>query len=436
MRFSKIAAFAVWSILFVLLGVSDLAAQNSQSANSLWERPTLTGQWQGYRGEFKSSGVDIQSHVIADIMGNVRGGVSQKTSLVENWELGLSLNLDQLIGWSGGSFQFSALQNNGSSPSSYIGDVQTANNIEAMQTIRLYELWIEQNLLENKLSLLAGVYDLNSEFDFMESSTLFLNSSQGLGGALAASGLNGISTFPATALSARVKYLPAPSWYIQAAVSDGVPGIRHVDWQLDEQSGMFGVGEVGFLISAADGSQSQDPLSDRFHIKRHTAADYMLKASVGFWMYNRNFVQRRYGVAAGGSRNETGAYLLVDSQTLSWIDKSLRNLSWHGRFGIADNQLSRFRYYFGTGFTYQNIITGISNDEMGISVSMVKNSAVFKRQLSMQNAQPEIAFEWTYQANVTPWLVVQPDLQYILNPGATNVLPDALVVGLRSVFTL
>ena len=47
----------------------------------------------------------------------------------------------------------------------------------------------------------------------------------------------------------------------------------------------------------------------------------------------------------------------------------------------------------------------------------------------------EDIFEVTYQANIAPWLSVQPDLQYIIHPGGSSRYDDALVIGARTVVT-
>jgi porin len=41
----------------------------------------------------------------------------------------------------------------------------------------------------------------------------------------------------------------------------------------------------------------------------------------------------------------------------------------------------------------------------------------------------ELALEWSYAIQVTPWLKFQPDIQYIINPGGTGRVPNALVLG-------
>ena len=73
-------------------------------------------------------------------------------------------------------------------------------------------------------SLLLGLYDLNSEFDVIETAGLFLNSSFGIGAEYGSSGRNGPSIFPATSFGARLSGQPVQSLFIRGAVLDGVPG--------------------------------------------------------------------------------------------------------------------------------------------------------------------------------------------------------------------
>jgi porin len=41
----------------------------------------------------------------------------------------------------------------------------------------------------------------------------------------------------------------------------------------------------------------------------------------------------------------------------------------------------------------------------------------------------EVVLEWSYAIQLTPWLKVQPDIQYIIWPGGTGRVPNALVLG-------
>jgi len=46
------------------------------------------------------------------------------------------------------------------------------------------------------------------------------------------------------------------------------------------------------------------------------------------------------------------------------------------------------------------------------------------------------SLELTYQAQLTKWLSIQPDLQVIVNSGGNNELNNAIVVGGRVSLTL
>jgi len=43
----------------------------------------------------------------------------------------------------------------------------------------------------------------------------------------------------------------------------------------------------------------------------------------------------------------------------------------------------------------------------------------------------ETSIELTYRAPITGWLTLQPDIQYIINPGLDPALDNALVISLR-----
>jgi porin len=43
----------------------------------------------------------------------------------------------------------------------------------------------------------------------------------------------------------------------------------------------------------------------------------------------------------------------------------------------------------------------------------------------------ETAIEWSYEMPLAGWLTLQPNLQYIVNPGGDSSIDDAVVAGLR-----
>jgi porin len=94
-------------------------------------------------------------------------------------------NLDLVIDARTGSTKFHpyGLYNNGRDfsgprfPRGYI-----ASNIETgVKAVRLFEAWVDQEFADGSVSLRAGLYDLNSEFDSLDASSIFISPAHGIG---------------------------------------------------------------------------------------------------------------------------------------------------------------------------------------------------------------------------------------------------------------
>ncbi len=79
---------------------------------------------------------------------------------------------------------------------------------------------------------------------------------------------------------------------------------------------------------------------------------------------------------------------------------------------------------------YIGLLDSQPNDILGLGVNRVHvndrvNNAAF-------NASAEYNVELNYSYYPTQWLMLRPNIQYVINPGATNNVDDALVLGLSS----
>ena len=73
------------------------------------------------------------------------------------------------------------------------------------------------------------------------------------------------------------------------------------------------------------------------------------------------------------------------------------------------------------GIVYKGLIPGRDEDVLGAGVAWAK--------LNRSGALQETAVELFYKARITPWMSLQPDVQYIASP--SGIHRDALAVGLR-----
>ena len=66
----------------------------------------------------------------------------------------LDVDLEKLVGWSGATFHTNGYQIHGHGLSKfYLDNLMTASGIEALPSTRLYELWLEQKMLNDKVAV-------------------------------------------------------------------------------------------------------------------------------------------------------------------------------------------------------------------------------------------------------------------------------------------
>src|SRR5437763_14453026 len=125
------------------------------------------------------------------------------------WQI--SIDGDRAWGLPDTSVYIDTMANHNAGPTVLTGDAQGVSNMVAPPGVRIEEAWLQRNFLGNRLSVLIGRYDLNSEFYRLNPAGLFLNSSFGIGPEFGESGRAGPSIFPDTSLGTRTEYKAAPN---------------------------------------------------------------------------------------------------------------------------------------------------------------------------------------------------------------------------------
>lgn len=363
--------------------------------------------------------LDLSVTYTADVWTNARGGRRRGARYLNNLDVTLTIDTEKAIGWAGATVFVYGLYNNGESLSEeLIGDVQVASNIDAgVQAARLYEAWVEQRLIEDRLSLKAGLYDLNSEFDTSDSAGLFVNSSHGIGPDFSQSGENGPSIFPVTSLALRIDYELGDNWLARAAVLDGVPGDpgapRRTTIELGGGDGALVVGELNYL-------------------------DDETKLALGAWRYTARFediLATQLAADPVERRGNDGVYALAERKLSNEAADADQGLSGWLRFGLADPRFNPVRSYLGGGLVYTGPLPGRDEDQIGIAVARVRFGERYRRASALAGQSLEAGetnIEITYRMPLTPWLTLQPDVQYVLDPSGVPGRRNALAIGLRT----
>ena len=358
--------------------------------------------------------VTLSAVYTAEVRGDVTGGLARGTRYLDNLDLQVAIDADRLVGWHGARLFFYGLYNNGKPLSAdLVGDIQTVSNIETdVRAARLFEAWIEQDV-GGIGSIKAGLYNLNAEFDTTQSGGLFLISSHGIGPDFSQSGRNGPSIFPVTSLAVRGELKLSEHWLARAAVLDGVPGDpahpKRTAIKLSGRDGALLVGEVNYLRGGT-------------------------KAAIGLWTYTARMPDIRTSRALPGGHGDGGTYVFAERRLTGTRSDDARGLAFWLRYGIADTRYNPIRSYLGGGLVYTGVVPGRDEDQAGLSFAAAafahryrQNEAVAGRMIGAR----EVVIEAAYRAAIAAWFSIQPDVQYVANPGGDRSLRDAVVIGLR-----
>jgi porin len=399
--------------------------------------PAQGDDWSGLVGQLSKAGITPTLTYEGDGAANVAGGERRGTTYADDLHLRLRLDGDRLIGVPGLSAYVDGMWIGGGQPSKLVGDAQGVSSLAEPAALWLYEAWLQYDVPNTGFSILAGRYDINSEFYRLSSADLFLNSSFGIGPEFGLSGFNGPSIYPDTSLGVRVAYKPGPNIVLRGAVLDGAPLNQQNGSPnpFNPHDGVLMVAEAAWLTrpAVADGSSEPQLLIGR----RSSRLSYDDKIAVGAWYYTARF--DGFGPATQGGRpsqhhGEGGAYLLLDRLLFQSVTDPAWRVTGFVQLGLANPVVDRFGAYIGAGVVMSGLIPGRPRDKLGLAVAMARNGSSYidaQQQAGLPVDAAETAIELSYLAPITSRFALQPDIQYVINPNADPRLHNATVGQLR-----
>lgn len=334
------------------------------------------------------------------------GGLSTGTRYLQNLDVSLTADLNP-YGIPGGTLFVYGLSNNKSVLSAdLIGDAQVISNIDNGRVYRVMEAWFQQELpgLGRGARYKLGLINLNNEFDVIETAGLFIGSSHGIGPDFSQTGENGPSIFPSSAPAILADISLAEGVRLSAGIFDAVPNdpdrpARH----------KLSLNEGALLVAEAN----------------YTAPGGM-RLGLGAFTYTAAFEPL---LALPGERvkGNSGLYGVIEAPL------SERLSGWL-RLGLANARINPVNYYTGGGLVLSAPFAGRKDDLLGLAVAIAWSGGDFKRLTRAGGGRPanaETEIELTYRFALSDTLALQPDLQYVINPGGTGALKNALVLGIR-----
>lgn len=370
----------------------------------------LLGDWGGRRRELHDKGLDV-GIVYKGEYHWFRSQGKTHDGYLENLDLRLGWDLEKAFGWTGASVYVSGLgdagADRGAGPSRQLGDAQGISNIETTTDFfRLYEAWYQQKFFDGAFSVLAGVHDLNSEFYVTEASTLFFNASFGIGREISQTGVNGPSIFPVPAPALRLRWEPSKEFYVQTGIFNAQAGNpdrpKDTVVRLNREDGFLWIAEAAYLPGGEDGGG---------------------KFALGSWSYSRKFddLNRLADDGSPAQSPSKGAYVLAQSKLGSKLTGFLR-------YGTADSSTVRYGSNLGLGLVLSEFCDSRAKDRVGLAMTRAEDGADFQRAAVAAGEsfeKSETVYELNYRFEFDNW-ALQPDVQYIVNPGMTSDHTDTV----------
>lgn len=447
------AAAALLTFAAAALGAPAAgSAQTSAPPADIWERDTPTGDWGGLRTRLENAGVTPALQEQSEVWGNLSGGVRQGWAADGLLTASLAIDLDKAARWQGASLFVSGYQIHGVGPTGpLVGALQLVSSIEATRSAKLFDLWFEQLLLDGRLSLRFGQEGANDELMLSKYAALFLNSSFGFPPLLALDLPSGGPNYPLAAPFARVRLQPSGEVTVLGAVYTGDPAPPGTgDPQLRDRHG------TAFRLNDHALSFAELWYAPAFAASLGLPGTY----KVGAWLDSGRFADPLHDTAGLSLANPAGTGIPLQHAGDHGVYAVIDQMVWHkpqteaqgvGLFLQAmgapdDRNLSNL--FIAGGVYLKGPFPGRSHDVMGLAATFAGIGAAARRfgndvilftGSGVPYSPGETVVEATYRVKPAPWLDLQPDLQYVVHPGAgipSSLAPvpplrNDLIFGLR-----
>jgi len=417
--------------------------------------PTLLGDAFGLRPALDARGASLSVQDNVELFGNGTGGLHRGIAYNGALQMTLGIDFAKAIGWTGATFNISAFQISGRNFSAdNLASLQTASGLEAARASRLWEMWVQQSLFGSHLSVRVGQQSLDQEFMVSAASSLFINTAMGWPLLPSADLYAGGPAYPLASLGARVNYQPTDTTSLLAGAFDDNAngGARFAD-----NSQLRGAAESGTAFNLGTGALA---IAELQYTAKPLGGALRGTYKIGGWFDTATFADQLVG-ADGLSladpasdhlplarRTNWSTYAVMDQTVWQPDPAGPRQIAVFARIMAAPPDRNEIAFSINGGVTCKQPLPGRDNDTLGLGfgVAKISNRAAqlnadmnrFSR-ADVPVRSAEAFVELTYQTQLSPWLSVQPDLQFVARPGGGIADPaghgrrigDEAVAGIR-----
>lgn len=389
------------------------------STTTLWTQPHMLN-WGPARENLAARGVNFDFFYIIDSFGvlDAPAGTRKEYNGWGRIRGTVDVDLGRFGGPKGLTLHATGLWQYGQNMGGVIGSIANPSGLVSIHTFRLDSAWLQQSLLEGKVQLKAGQFALEDFYGVQPYGGNFLI--EPLDYAFGNLGNVRASWDPASSPAAEIQIVPARSFYFRT----GVFGPRNYS---DTGFNYSKTDTNGFDTSAAWASE----VGYRTFANANTQhANYQGVIKVGAIYNGGKFTNYSTGAT------DTGNQLIYaqGSQPLYRVSaKGNRGLDFTAGVATSPSDKAKVPTEETFGLTFNGPFAARPHDAFSVGVVNSGISSDYNNYLtanSLAALDHETALEFNYKAQLTPWMVLQPAVQYYNNVGG-NSGKSATIAGMR-----
>jgi porin len=393
----------------------------------------LSLDWDGIRSEWLDKGIDVRIGYVSETATNVQGGDQELVRYTDQITFTSTLDLDKLLGLPLATFKLTITDRNGDNLSSD-ANLQSLQQVQELygrdQTWRWTQFWYQQKYLDGLVSWKIG--RITEGEDFAAFSCEFMNLTF-----CGAQPGNIVGSYwynwPVSQWATEVKIALKGLGYFQIgafdANTDYLQNKYSMDlWRPGSSSGVLVPLEFGWLPSFGDGLKGSYKFGAWYNSS--TAPDVV-----------ENVYGQPLAIDGGAPlmrHGQYGAYVnFLQKLTAPTAD---RGLSVFFNATYADKRTSTQDNQIAAGLLYKGALDLRPADEVGFAVGRTHVNSRIADVETQQNALnpgsvgvqgSEYVAEFFYNVQVTRWLDLRPNVQYVVQPGGIAGNTNDVIVGLR-----
>jgi porin len=369
--------------------------------------------------------------------GNVSGGIHPgHATYVDDAYFGVKFNLEKLFGWQGGQLGIGGVNRTGTDLThKYIGSIYSTQQMVGGQRLFLYQLYLRQKLVANQLALKAGRFGASDDFNASPLYGYSLNN-----------GIDGdirnvlfdtrFSAYPFATWAAALFYDPTPEFNIKLGLFQVTPRMfenddHGVNFSIGARDGytliwQFGWSPQFFRQPVNATSDTRDGKTVVSFVEKGLPGHYWLGVTYSGWDFYPRF-------RGGFDDHSYGFYAHADQmvyQEVSGSDEGLVVFVASGYY--PQKEISIVPFQVNVGFNYKGLFPGRDADRTVLHFIYGDISSDYARSVRRPGrglAESEKVVEFGHRFQLTRWSYFQPDIQYVIDPGGTGDVPDAVVIG-------